>query len=160
MTDHTELAHRSTTSPAARAAAAAFLLTAAGAVGDFWVQNDTCAQTKGAYDDDETAHGTAAGRRACAHHVATYTATQALALVAGNKALNLGLRPSRLAAALALSAATHYVADRRRPLRQLADALGKGDFYRVNAGGMNGAFHLDQAWHRGWEAVAAVVAAR
>lgn len=160
------------TSPAARAAAVGFLLTAAGAVGDMWVQNDRCARIKGAHDDapvvdkdEETGevlatHTAHEGRRACAEHVATYTATQALALVAGNKALSLGIRPSRMVAALAVSAVTHYVADRRRPLKLLAEATGKGKFYAVNAGGMNGAFHLDQAWHRGWEAAAAVVAGR
>lgn len=161
-----------TTSPAARAAAVGFLLTAAGAVGDMWVQNDRCARIKGAHDDapvidkDEdtgaviATHKAHEGRLACVEHVATYTATQAAALVAGNRALGLGIRPSRMVAALAVSAVTHYVADRRRPLQRLADATGKHKFYRVNAGGMNGAFHLDQAWHRGWEAVAAVIAGR
>lgn len=156
---------------AARFAAVSALMTAAGAVGDMWVQNDACARIKGAHDDapvvetdPETGEVLAKydgrdGRRACAHHVATYTATQAVALIAGNKALGLGVRPSRMAAALAVSAITHYVADRRRPLQRLAEVTGKGKFF----GQMSpicGPFELDQAWHRGWEAVASAVAAR
>ncbi|MGR3939559.1 hypothetical protein LCH29_43095, partial [Streptomyces sp. BRA346] len=31
-------------------------------------------------------------------------------------------------------------------------------FYRLADNGMNGAFHLDAAWHHGWETVAALIA--
>lgn len=160
-----------TETPATRAALAGFLLTAAGAVGDMWVQTDTCARIKGAHDDEpivdtdpETGaviakYHAAEGRRACAEHVATYTLTQGLALVAGNRLLGAGLKPSRIAAALAVSAVTHYIGDRRRPLKKLADATGKGAFY-ARTSPICGSFELDQAWHRGWEAVAAVIAGR
>ncbi|KQZ12343.1 MULTISPECIES: hypothetical protein [Streptomyces] len=47
-----------------------------------WIQNDFCARVKGASDDhpvtftdpvtgQETTHGTAGGRSACLHHVAS-----------------------------------------------------------------------------------------
>ncbi|MEU8511618.1 hypothetical protein AB0C76_08535 [Kitasatospora sp. NPDC048722] len=63
-----------------------------------------------------------------------------------------------MAAALALSAVTHYIADRREPLRRLADATGKGRFVRLADHGMNGAYALDQAWHHAAETVAALIA--
>ncbi len=158
-------------SPAARTAALMLVLHTAGLLGDYGVQTDPCARRKGAHDDEPVVetdedgaviarHGSAAGRRACAHHVATYTATQAAAVLAANKALRLGLRPGRIALALGVSAATHYVADRRRPLRRLADVTGKGKFYRMSVPGMSGAVELDQMWHRVWEALAAVLAGR
>lgn len=158
-------------SPAARAALLIGLFSAAGKLGDYGVQTDTCARLKGAHDDapvvetDEhgavvARHGSAAGRRACLVHVTTYTATQAAAVLAANRVLGLGLRPGRIALALGISATTHYFADRRRPLKRLADAVGKGPFYQLSAPGMSGAKELDQMWHRVWEAVAAVLAAR
>ncbi|MGW4802945.1 hypothetical protein [Kitasatospora sp. NPDC004272] len=108
---------------AARFAATAILLRAAADIADHWVQSDHQAATKGQHDHVE-GQSSAAGRRACAAHVASYGATQAAALLAGSKLLGLNLRPGRVAAALALSMATHYVADRRLPLKRLADATG------------------------------------
>ncbi|WP_234340763.1 hypothetical protein [Streptomyces sp. NRRL F-5630] len=53
---------------------------------------------------------------------------------------------------------THYAADRRVPgkglLEKIATKTGKGGFYKL----ADGSFHLDSAWHHGWETVAAVVA--
>ncbi|WP_327732915.1 hypothetical protein OG749_02625 [Streptomyces nojiriensis] len=58
-------------------------LTRAGsAIGDFWVQSDFCARVKGASDEHpvtftdpvtekKSTHGTADGRKACLHHVAS-----------------------------------------------------------------------------------------
>ncbi|WP_030061423.1 MULTISPECIES: hypothetical protein [Streptomyces] len=135
---------------AARFAAAYALLRSAADVADHWIQSDHQAATKGG-------PGTA-GRRACAAHVATYVAFQGAALVGGAHPLGLRLRPGRVAAALALSAVTHYVADRREPLRRLADATGKGAFVRLTDHGMNGAYALDQAWHHAAETCAALVA--
>lgn len=43
-------------------------------------------------------------------------------------------------------------------LEKIATKTGKGDFYRLASHGMNGAFHLDAAWHHGWETVAALIA--
>jgi hypothetical protein len=62
--------------------------------------------------------------------------------------LGLHLDPALTAVGLGVSAVSHYVADRRAPLRRIADALGKRRFVRVAAGGINGAYLLDQAWHR------------
>ncbi|WP_254642819.1 hypothetical protein [Streptomyces sp. BV333] len=58
------------------------LTRAASSLGDFWIQDDFCARVKGASDDhpvtyqdpateEETVHGTADGRKACLHHVAS-----------------------------------------------------------------------------------------
>jgi hypothetical protein len=43
-------------------------------------------------------------------------------------------------------------------LEKLATKTGKGGFYKLADFGMNGAFHLDSAWHHGWETVAALIA--
>ncbi|MFJ9855290.1 hypothetical protein [Streptomyces sp. NPDC101150] len=149
------------------------LTRAASAIGDFWVQSDFCARVKGAsdevpviYEDPQTkekiTHGTADGRRACLHHCLTYTATQAIVAGAGARALGIRVHPAAAVAALAVSFGTHYVADRRVPgkglLEKIATRTGKGDFYKLAGFGINGAFHLDSAWHHGWEAVAALVA--
>ncbi|MFE5560293.1 hypothetical protein [Streptomyces sp. NPDC056544] len=149
------------------------LTRAASAIGDFWVQDDFCARVKGASDDrpvtyqdpttgQETTHGTAGGRAACLHHCLTYTATQAIVAGAGARALGIRVHPVAAAAALALSFGTHYAADRRVPgkglLEKLAVRTGKGGFYKLTSHGLNGAFHLDSAWHHGWETVAALIA--
>ncbi|MDT0347538.1 hypothetical protein [Streptomyces litchfieldiae] len=157
---------------ATRFAVSYALLRAAADVADHWVQSDYCAQVKGATDDatvtvvDEvtdakTVHGTADGTRACVWHCLTYTATQGVVLVAGSRAVGVRLRPGAVAAALAVSGITHYIADRRVPngvLQRLSTRLGKGRFYRLADHGMNGAYALDQAWHHGCETLAAVVA--
>ncbi|AKL71208.1 MULTISPECIES: hypothetical protein [Streptomyces] len=43
-------------------------------------------------------------------------------------------------------------------LEKLADKTGKGGFYRLDSHGINGAFHLDGAFHHGCETVAALIA--
>ncbi|MEW2289647.1 hypothetical protein [Streptomyces sp. NPDC047841] len=149
-------------------------LTRAGsAIGDFWVQSDFCGRVKGASDDhpvtyqnpvteEKTSHGTADGRNACLQHCLTHTATQAIVAGAGARALGIRVHPAAAVAALAISFGTHYAADRRVPgkglLERIATRTGKGGFYKLADFGMNGAFHLDSAWHHGWETVAAVVA--
>ncbi|MFJ6212225.1 hypothetical protein ACIQGZ_02645 [Streptomyces sp. NPDC092296] len=144
---------------AARFAVSYALLRTAADIADHWVQSDHQATTKGQHDDPEHGHTAAAGRRACAAHVASYAAVQAAALLLGTRTLGIRLRPSRAAAALALSALTHYAADRRRPLKHLAERTGKARFYGLADHGMNGAYLLDQAWHHGWETAAALIAA-
>ena len=143
------------------------------AIGDFGVQSDFCARVKGASDDypvtyedpatkEKTTHGTADGRKACLQHCLTYTATQAIVAGAGARALGIRVHPAAAAAAHAISFGTHYAADRRVPgkdlLERIATKTGKGGFYWLADFGMNGAFHLDSAWHQGWETVAALVA--
>ncbi|WP_033820897.1 hypothetical protein [Kitasatospora sp. MBT63] len=144
---------------AARFATAYALLRAAADVADHWIQTDHQAATKGQHDHNE-GQSSAAGRRACAAHVATYTATQATALLLGTRALGVRLRPGPVTAALALSAVTHYIADRREPLRRLADATGGRAFVRLADHGMNGAYALDQAWHHAFETAAALIASQ
>ncbi|MET9183243.1 transcriptional regulator [Kitasatospora aureofaciens] len=162
------------TTTAARFAAFYALLRLGADLGDHWVQSDHQAVTKG-HHDHIPGQTSAAGRRACAAHVTSYVATQAAVLLAGSKLLGLRLGPARVAAALAVSAATHYAADRRLPLARLAKAVGKGNLYAmgtpahpdhpVNAKGGyapvlgTGAYALDQAFHHGWETLAAAIAA-
>ncbi|RMI39759.1 hypothetical protein EBN88_14285 [Streptomyces triticirhizae] len=108
-----------------------------------------------------------AGAAACAGHVALYTALQAGALYGADRLLGLGLRPRRAAAALAISAVTHYAADRQgghwqdppetaRGLVRLAQRTGKGRWLARDPGA--GPL-LDQSWHKTWVAIAAAVTA-
>ncbi|MFB8314703.1 hypothetical protein ACFC5T_40295 [Streptomyces sp. NPDC055961] len=142
--------------PAAFAVAYA-LLRASADYADHWGQSDFDAQAKGATDDAPVTYtyenggptvtvGAAGGRRACAHHVIQYTATQGLALLAGTRVLGIRLHPAAVAAALAVSGLTHYAADRRVPhglLHRLAKATGKERFYKLADHGMNGSYCLD-----------------
>lgn len=145
-------------SAAVRFAAAYAVLTAAHEVGDFWVQRDAEAAAKGGHGPE--------GRAACARHVSSYVATQAVALLAADRALHLGLNWRRAGLALAVSAGTHYIADRSAgrwreegpstALVRLARRTGHAKWLARDPGA--GPL-LDQAWHRGWIAVAAAVAA-
>jgi hypothetical protein len=147
-----------TTSKAAQFGAVYAALTASHEVADYWVQQDRDAVAKGR-------HG-AAGKVACVRHVASYTATQALALAAADRGLGLRLGWRRIGAALAVSAVTHYVADRSggrwreagpsTRLVRFARASGHAGWLERDPGA--GPL-MDQAWHRGWIAVAAAVAA-
>ncbi|MDX3025359.1 hypothetical protein [Streptomyces acidiscabies] len=158
--------HRSATFAAAYA-----LLRAAADHSDHWGQSDFDAVAKGAtdaapveykYDDGKKVTiGTRGGRRACAHHVIQYTATQGLVLVAGTRLLGIRLHPAAVAGALALSGLTHYAADRRVPnglLHRLAKATGKERFAKLADFGINGSYCLDQSWHHSWETLAALIA--
>jgi hypothetical protein len=127
------------------------LLRIAADVADHWIQSDHQATHK--------AKPGIEGHAALAGHVASYTATQAAALLIGNRALHLGLRPRSMAAALALSGATHYLIDRRWPVQRMAEAAGKGAFYQLG-GPLGGAYLLDQATHHLCEAAAAFLAVR
>jgi hypothetical protein len=114
-------------------------LFAAHQLGDYWVQTDHQAITKG--------EAGAAGRRACAAHVATYTATTGAAVAGASRVLRLRVGWRGWLAGQVVSAVTHYAADRREhgALFRAADALGKGTFARERGG----APLLDQAWHIG-----------
>lgn len=144
-------------SAATRFAAAYAVLTASHEVADHWVQRDAEAVTKG--------NPGPAGARSCAVHVATYTATQAAALLAADRLLGLGLSWRRAALGLAVSAVTHYVADRQgghwadehsRGVVRLAAATGHAGWLERDPGA---GYLMDQAWHKGWIAVAAAIAA-
>jgi len=124
-------------------------------VGDMWVQTDWCAQVKGKPGKD--------GQRACAIHVATLTATQGVFLAMACIATGERLSARRVAAGLAVNAASHYVMDRRDHgvMPHLCRALrgyGKEDFAQVGKGSLaSGAALLDQAWHIGWLAISAAI---
>ncbi|XVQ16350.1 transcriptional regulator (plasmid) [Spirillospora sp. CA-255316] len=106
----------------------------------------------------------AEGRAACARHVANLTATKGLALAVASAATGIRLHPGRVAAAMAADAATHYVIDRREPLRRLAEALGKGEFYGLGdelaAPCGTGRYVMDQSVHLAALTAAALYAAR
>lgn len=148
-----------TTTSAAAYAAVAYALLAAHEAGDYLIQRDADARDKGKPGRR--------GRAACARHVSSYAATQAVALLAADRCLRLRLSWRRAAAGLALSAATHYLADRcaghwhetdsGAPLLvRAAHAAGKRDWLTRDPGA--GPL-LDQAWHKTCIALAAAMAA-
>jgi hypothetical protein len=142
---------------AAQFAATYAALTAAHEVADHWVQIDAQAMAKG--------ERSTAGATACAKHVATYTATQAVALAAVQRATGMRLSWKRAALGLAISAATHYIADRQgghwrdekpRGIVRLAATTGHAGWLQRDP---NAGYLMDQSWHKGWIAVAALAAA-
>jgi hypothetical protein len=144
---------------AATFAAVFIALWVAHQVADHWVQTQHQADCKGAPGWP--------GRLACAAHVVTYTATALVAVVATAVTLGLALSPWQVTAGLAVSAITHYVADRRAPLKRLAVLCGAGRFYALGAPRpgrddnptLGGAYHLDQSFHYAWLFVAALIIA-
>lgn len=160
-------------SSAARAAVTYAALRTAAHVADHWFQTSHQA----AHKADEGC----AGHKVMAGHIASYAGSQAVAMVVANRALDLGLKPSRIAAAIAFSAATHWVIDRRWPVRKMAEASGNtgckrggqcvepehapdgsecdGGFHGLG-GPLGGAYILDQSAHHLMEGIAAVIAGR
>ncbi|MEU0155603.1 transcriptional regulator [Micromonospora fulviviridis] len=127
-------------------------------VADHWIQTQHQADTKGLPGWP--------GRLACAAHVVTYGAAQLVALGLLAVAAGVTVSPGRLAAGMAVNLLTHYLADRRAPLRWLADRTGSGRFWRLgtpragrddNPSIGTGAYALDQSWHHGWLFVAALM---
>lgn len=121
-------------------------------LGDFWVQTDSQAGAKG-----ECGHR---GRCACAGHVATLSATQVLFVGLALLATGTPVDPAAAVLGLAVNAASHYWADRRRTLVGLVWAAdrwtAKLGFYRNMP---TAHMHLDQAWHIAWLVPAALVMA-
>ncbi|GIE79058.1 hypothetical protein Aph02nite_50080 [Actinoplanes philippinensis] len=144
---------------AATFAAVFIALWVAHQVADHWVQTQHQADCKGAPGWN--------GRIACAAHVITYTATALVAVLGMAVSLGLALSPSRVAAGLAVSAITHYIADRRTPLKRLAVLCGASRFYALGAPRpgrddnptLGGAYALDQSFHYAWLFVAALIIA-
>lgn len=122
---------------------------------DYVIQTDAQAAAKGGDGN--------AARRACAAHVATLTATHALALTAGCLATGEHLPLGRTVAGLAFIAGTHYMLDRRWTVARLSDVIGLGfyGFGKPREGRDDnpclgtGAHAVDQALHVGCLAVAA-----
>ncbi len=144
------------TSAGARFAAVSAALLAAHHVADYWVQTDHQAVNKGRHGDPAE---DAAGRAACLAHVASYTATTTATVATANRVLGLGIGWPAILAGQAISAVTHYWADRRYTLRGLASRTGKLPFYERGEGLAKGSAVLDQSWHIAWLGVAALVTA-
>lgn len=132
---------------AATFAAVLLALLAAHQVGDHWLQTSHQALTKGARGRS--------GALACARHVASYTAATAVTTLAVWTLFGLAITWPAFLAGQAVSAITHYWADRRFTLAWLARLTGKADYYH----GRGGAYQLDQAFHWGWLVIAAVITA-
>lgn len=119
--------------------------------GDYLLQSDHQAMTKGKCDHE--------GRKACASHVATLTAAQGAVLALVLAATGTAVDPAALLIGLAINAVSHFWADRRSTLRGLVLATErwthKLKFY--DHGG--GAAHMDQAWHMLWLIPAALAIA-
>ncbi|WP_035306004.1 DUF3307 domain-containing protein [Actinokineospora inagensis] len=129
-------------------------------VADHWVQTDHQATHKG--------HRGVVGRLACLRHVATYTATTALAVGVVWWLAGLPVHPVPFVAGQVLSALTHYWADRRAPLAWLIRVTGRARFAALgaprpgrddNPGLGTGMYTLDQSFHWLWLWVAALVTA-
>lgn len=140
-------------------------LYAAHQFGDHWLQTD--AQARGKGDPGWT------GRLLCARHVVTLTVSKALAVALVAVVLAVPLNPCAVAGALGIDAISHYWADRRKPLVDLVDWLGrtvipgKGAFVRLGQPRPGkddalhlgtGAYALDQSWHVAWLFIAALLA--
>lgn len=137
-------------------------------VGDYWVQTDHQAATKGKAGFE--------GVASCTAHVLTYITTQAVCLGLAAVVTGQGWGWWQYAAALAVSAVTHYAADRRefgimfylarllpmaaflelgkpRDLHVEAERADSFDRDRVKLDNPTlgtGAWALDQSWHIFW----------
>lgn len=144
-------------------AAVAITLYAAHHVGDYWVQTDEQARLKGRPGRTGHIH--------CATHVCTYLAAQVFILGLALPVVRVG--PLGLTLGLLVSGVTHYVADRKDPLKWIARHLpGKAPFLELGMprdGRVNvrhyglegnipvdnpqlatGLWALDQSWHIFW----------
>ncbi|MQY09892.1 DUF3307 domain-containing protein [Actinomadura macrotermitis] len=122
---------------------------------DHLVQTNGQAVRKGTPARDEHGHRDRSGQCACLAHVVTYTATLAgaLALVAWRTGLDLDVW--HVAGGLALTAVTHYWADRRVYLDRAArKILRKGDWIDHDPGAL---YLIDQSFHIGLLFVAALI---
>jgi hypothetical protein len=140
------------TAVTAAVTAASFVALFAGhQIGDHVVQSNADAAAKGAPTAELLSAGVHAwtGWPACARHVVTYALTQAAALAL--IAVVTPLRWSSAAAALAVSAGTHAVIDRRWIVRLMIQAKRCQDWREAP-------YLIDQSLHMGALLVAAVLA--
>jgi hypothetical protein len=133
----------------ARFAAVLATLHAAHNVGDHIAQTDHQALRK---------TDPAGWVRPMAGHVAGYHAVQVAALLTVDRVLGLGLSPARVAAAVAWSAGTHAVLDRRWPVRWVLRRTGSAGFAETVTP-INGPYVADQALHHAVLWVAALMVA-
>ncbi len=121
-------------------------------LGDHPIQRKSAMLAKGTPDDTRLADGTHpwTGWRACGQHVATYTLTQAATLVLVSVVAPLTVTGGL--AALAVSASTHAVIDRRWIVHAIIRAKQCQDW-------PEGPYLIDQSLHHGALLVAAVLAA-
>jgi hypothetical protein len=149
-----------TPEPVAVFAAVFAALYAGHQIGDHWIQTDHQAGHKG--------RPGWIGRLACARHVTTYGLTRVVALAALIWTLDLDVSPLGLAVGMAVNLASHYVADRRTPLRWIASRFGLTSFLQLGVPRPGrddlpslgtGAYALDQSWHVGFLFVSALLIA-
>lgn len=142
-------------------------------VGDHWVQT-SCQAVEKVYGNPMAPgpvdkRAVRRGQLACLRHVVTLTATKLVFATAVVLVFHVKLSPWQAVAAVLVDAVSHYWADRRWTLEELARFVGKGEFYKqgtdlVDATGQprphvgTGKYALDQSWHIAWLFVAALVA--
>lgn len=119
------MTHVDSPSIAAAFAATFAALVVAHQVADHWVQSSHQAAHKGKPGRE--------GRAACAAHVASYTLVTTMTVLAVWLLLDLPLTLPGVVLGQALSAVTHYWADRRTTLATLAERLRLGGFYRLGS---------------------------
>ena len=143
-----------TTATAAITAVVFAALLAGHMLGDHPVQTDHAATGKGHPTDDQLAAGAHpwTGWSHCLHHVYSYLACQAVALLL--IALVAPLSFPGLIAALAISGSTHAVIDRRWIVRRIVAAKGGCP------GWPQAPYFIDQSLHYAALLIAAVAAAR
>ncbi|MCR3746654.1 DUF3307 domain-containing protein [Lentzea californiensis] len=127
---------------------------------DHWVQTEHQAASKSQRGK--------AGHRACAAHVASYTAVTATVVAVLWVVFGLSISPVGFVVGQLVSALTHYWADRRSTLAWLAALTGHKPLYALGAprAGRDdnpslgtGAYALDQSWHWSWLLAAALLTA-
>ncbi|MCR3719914.1 MULTISPECIES: hypothetical protein [Prauserella salsuginis group] len=112
-------------------------------------QCDWQAANKGAPKPEEVAAGASPHRGWLANlaHVGQYHLSLLVLGFLAWLVLPLHWSAPGVVSALAWSAGTHALLDRRWPVRWLLERTGSPDFARLNAGGLNGMYAADQALH-------------
>ncbi|AZS06742.1 hypothetical protein HOU95_gp065 [Streptomyces phage Hiyaa] len=138
-------------------------------VADHWVQT-SCQAVEKAYGAPGTSRELRRrGQLACLRHVLTLTATKWLLVLVVVVPFHVKLNWWQALAGLTLDAVSHYWADRRWTLEELARYVGKGEFYDqgtdlVDCAGEKrphigtGRYALDQSWHHLWLLIGAWIA--
>jgi len=144
-------------------------LFVAHSVADHWVQT-SCQAVEKAYGPPGTGNKelTRRGQLACVRHVSTLTLTKCALLIPLVLLFHVKLTWWQLVAGFLVDAVSHYWADRRWTLEELARWLKKGEFYDQGTDLVDGAgekrphtgtgrYALDQSWHHLWLFISAVI---